>query len=405
MSAAQRKRLRIDICNAIKKKDLKRIQSLTEGKSREFLENCLNENVGRIPLVEACKKQFYNIAEYLVSLGADPLVHSRNTYSVLGKAPLTALRIAIEKVGAQKIANPNRATGPFKLVKMLVEEGHVDFETFERSWKSGQNNIDKDECDDMMSLGGLSYEPLLFIPCKHSNLGMVKYLCEHGASVDDANDGGLTCLMLPSFFRSPDSAKIFKYLVRQGLSVDAVTPRGRTALHFAVDAGNLFLVQLLTAAGAKMIPDKDGNHPLLKAAQNNTESKIYKHLLEYVDDRKMKENAILLSAASNLLFRCSYYNILKLKKALKCSQSFNEKGESELDPNPAYDSLRLGDFQTGGLPRAAIMQCFIVRERILGQAHMDVRYKLLDFIDSELEDGFNPRNNEITRYALTLCQR
>jgi ankyrin repeat protein len=80
----------------------------------------------------------------------------------------------------------------------------------------------------------------------------------HYQDFHEANQAGYTPLHLAS--SGPDGTTT-NWLIRHGADVNAITTDGMTALHFAVQAGNLRTVKALIVAGAKFAPDKLGRSP------------------------------------------------------------------------------------------------------------------------------------------------
>ncbi|CAD6189551.1 unnamed protein product [Caenorhabditis auriculariae] len=384
------KSLQKELLHATKKRDLNKIKSLAKGRTKIHLKRSLNLrcHYNFQPLVLACQIGFYEGARLLIRLGADPLNCFRTATTERGQIELTPLRYAIQKVGTQKCWNifKRRSCKNFKVVRALVEGGKLDLKM-----PAGNNQ-----------------ESPLFLACAYSNLSLVKYFCQRGAKVEDRNIAGSTCIMVPEYFRKEKSRKIFKYLIKQGLSVDAVNSDGETALHLAVKARNSFLVALLTAEGAKLVRNNDGETPLHTAALQACE--ILEHLTEYADDKKAKKDALLLNFSAKC-FRSNGKidkNALEvLKKALK----INVPAEEEVVPNPAFDSLReavsITDYKAAkSHNRYNHMQCFIILERILGPGNEILRKNLLEYcFHADKIQCFNMRYNALRCYTISLYQK
>ncbi|CAD6189476.1 unnamed protein product [Caenorhabditis auriculariae] len=266
---------------------------------------------------------------------------------------------------------------------------------------------------------GLRKEWPLFIECERGDLQKVKELCENGANVNQRNDEGLTCLMVPdfSFWRSKEAEAIFRYLVQQGLSVDAVTSNGRSALHFAVEEVNYYLVKLLISEGAKNFRDENGETPLFKAALRaprcDVSNDIYHLLMNYVEDKKVKQDAVLLRAAVNYIRDPGNQSLNEFAMTLVAAHS-SEQGsddEEEVELNPAYDFLREArssdEFDAArDLERFTSLQCFIVMERILTQRHPDIPGMLHGYFSYGACRNFHdPRNVALLRHVVFLDQK
>ncbi|CAD6195658.1 unnamed protein product [Caenorhabditis auriculariae] len=379
---------RKDLSEVIHRRDLKTIESMINKLSKEEIEEHINEPAYLDPILEACRTGFFDVVKLLLRLGADPCRY-RPTYS--GRK-VTALQIAIEQIGSRDISKlfNRRTRDRFMVLQVLLNIGKVPLKM----------RLDS-PC-----------EPPLFTALKYSNFGLVKYLCERGASVQDRNKDDQTCFMVPEFFKSKRSVKIFEYLVAQGLSVNAVvTETGETALHFAVIDKNFLLVKLLISAGA-ILKDENVLNPILLSALEMDNSKVFGHLLEHVENRKLQKDAMLLRATTILLEPHSEESLKRLeclKTALEMTTDSDEEGEK--DKNPDYDDLReatsFSEFEAAGnLWRFTIMQCFIIRERILGESHPEVRDALFRYARDFFLCNTKPsKNYDIVVYTVSLFHR
>ncbi|CAD6189547.1 unnamed protein product [Caenorhabditis auriculariae] len=252
-------------------------------------------------------------------------------------------------------------------------------------------------------------EPL-FAAVVKANFKEVIRLCEAGADVQQRTkrDGErITCLMLADYFYSPILINIFHYLVNRGLSVDATTTSGKTALHFAVEDNNITHVKALAKRKAKVTYDDEGNNPLFMAAIFLRESTVYDFLVEYVEDPKMRKDAIILRSATQCVMRWNQTAFNKLKAAILMEPALNE--EDEIPPNGAYHWMReardLEGIQEMEKKRTTcIYQCLLMRERILGQRNRDVRLKLVRQVgrDRFREQSFW-EHNFMFYYVVSVC--
>jgi hypothetical protein len=110
----------------------------------------------------------------------------------------------------------------------------------------------------------------------NSNIDIVAYLVECGANVTFKTQSGMTPLLC-----STGCVATVKYLVAHGANFTDRCRKGRTVLHYAVQCGNLLLVQYLLSSevGASDITETDntGCTALLMAK----EPVMVKWLLEY----------------------------------------------------------------------------------------------------------------------------
>jgi hypothetical protein len=96
-----------------------------------------------------------------------------------------------------------------------------------------------------------------------SSMDDLKLLVKSGLSPNQRPYHGLHPLMYTCRAdKTLDIPKV-KYLIELGANVNAVGPKGRTALHYAATGGNAELCKLLINAGAnETIPDEEGRTPL-----------------------------------------------------------------------------------------------------------------------------------------------
>ncbi|CAD6189464.1 unnamed protein product [Caenorhabditis auriculariae] len=354
------------IYHATVKRNLKKIEGLTKNKSREYLQRALNLPTKINPLIEACRSGYIEIVRLLIRLGSDPLVGLKKKAFIAKHGIFqTALFFAVDRVGPKKVEGivEYKTRQDFKIVRLLVETSNIDL---------------KD-----------SLHESLFVTLHYSNLGMVKYLCKHGANVQK---------------------KIFDYFIEHGLSVDATTPFGKTALHFAAEDGNLFLAKLLTAAGAQLIADKNGDTPLISAAlmayPRGPVNDTFEHFLDHYKDKQAKNDAILINAAIYLVNYCEENRVEALRKPWDEAHSMQE-GDAMGELHPAYDYLReaksFREFEAAeDLHRFSIMQCFIFLERVLGPGHPEVRGNLYDYVKYDISENFDPRDNQLRFHMLDI---
>ncbi|CAD6189577.1 unnamed protein product [Caenorhabditis auriculariae] len=232
---------------------------------------------------------------------------------------------------------------------------------------------------------GFDTEPPLFAAVRDSNIKQVKLLCEKGASVQDRDEDGKTLFMKSDFFDYEESAEIFKFIIAQGLSVNAVDDDGLSALHYAIIDRNIILVKLLTSEGASFETAENFTNPLFVAALDPDCPEIFAHLIEYVEDRVLKKDALLLRATTELLSCQEELNLEKLDCLRRPLGMITDKDRENYCENPirAYDYLNeatsFREFEAEkpeDLKRFVILQCFIMRERILDESHPAVRNQL-----------------------------
>lgn len=96
-----------------------------------------------------------------------------------------------------------------------------------------------------------------------SDLSIARYLLDHGASADQTSKNRqppLTYVVRGDKGEHPEKAQL---LLDYGAAVNAITPNGKTALHYAAKAGFLTIVTLLLEHGANPdLRDEDGETAL-----------------------------------------------------------------------------------------------------------------------------------------------
>ncbi|CAD6189456.1 unnamed protein product [Caenorhabditis auriculariae] len=210
-------------------------------------------------------------------------------------------------------------------------------------------------------------EVLLFRAVSKKNFRQVVRIIERGqAQAQHRNQDGKTVIMVPNYFEESNSKRIFNYLVDHGLSVNSVTKSGKTAMHFAVEAKNFYLVKLLIKRHAELRKDKDGNHPLFMAALETKESKIFERLLNYVGDPKMESDALLLRDCNNFLLisdkkSVEAFNIAK-NRMLSTIGDVTERRQDSGDDVKVLGSLR-SDY----------LKIFEINKNLLGRNNLAYR--------------------------------
>ncbi|CAD6189465.1 unnamed protein product [Caenorhabditis auriculariae] len=382
------KELQLAIHNAAQKGSVEEIELLINGKCLHVVEQSLNLPTENIPLIAACEGGFPDVVRFLIHLGSDPSVYP--TFALFSDTvPETALNLAIKQLGSDSLFQlyEKEREKYFEVIKVLVEEAKVDL---------GKNEATR-------------VEPPLLTACAQGNLFIVWYLCEHGASVHDHDSKGSTGLMVFPWDLCPiKSFEVCMYLLHKGISLDATNHDGQTALHIAVLNGSFLITKVLLNHGAKFIQDSYGETPLTTAALYG-EQKIFDLLLGHENDLKLKRGAKLLYATRAVLEQYDETSLNILREALESPINLEEPAVEFADLNPAYDSLQearsYSQFESAeDLERFAIMQCFIIRERILGSRHPEVRSELNKYINQNLMTTYQPRDNAIRCYALSLYQ-
>eukprot|EP01126_Amoeba_proteus_P033310 TRINITY_DN3268_c0_g2_i3.p1 TRINITY_DN3268_c0_g2~~TRINITY_DN3268_c0_g2_i3.p1 ORF type:complete len:243 (+),score=41.53 TRINITY_DN3268_c0_g2_i3:75-731(+) len=120
-----------------------------------------------------------------------------------------------------------------------------------------------------------------------NNLGIVKFLLERGASLDQRTNDGRTPLMVAAGERGTNFT--VEFLVDRSQDVNQQDLGGWTALHIAVENGNLDNTRTLLKGGADPnIPNFYTYTPTHIACEQNN-SEMVKLLLEYSANLKLRD--------------------------------------------------------------------------------------------------------------------
>ncbi|KAK6034751.1 ankyrin repeat protein [Cooperia oncophora] len=118
----------------------------------------------------------------------------------------------------------------------------------------------------------------------------VKYLVEHGADIEVANQHGHTSLMIAAYRQKAD---VVKYLIKPSKSSGILS--GNTAMHDAVEGESVDVCALLLNAGARLVPDEFGVCPLMCAVMIGADW-ILPMLLEHCESGEKRRDALKLLA-------------------------------------------------------------------------------------------------------------
>jgi ankyrin repeat protein len=127
----------------------------------------------------------------------------------------------------------------------------------------------------------------LFNSIQAGNLDQIQSLLNDGADINFIGEMGVT----PLFYACKNSnIKIIKFLLNNGASIDLqIKDSGFTPLHFAAQEGQFDILKLLVESGANVNAKDDwGNGPLWRAG-NKIE--IGKYLISKGADPKMENNS------------------------------------------------------------------------------------------------------------------
>jgi ankyrin repeat protein len=144
---------------------------------------------------------------------------------------------------------------PFTIEQRLLEAvRRNDRPTIERALARGASIHSKDD---------LGRNTVFLAVLDADDLGLVRWLHEKGAAVDDADRGGRTAL---SFAAAHGRLDMARYLVEQGAAVDRADIQQRTALfHAALNDRREVVAFLLDRGAAVNQRDQFGDTPLIVA--------------------------------------------------------------------------------------------------------------------------------------------
>ncbi|CAD6199672.1 unnamed protein product [Caenorhabditis auriculariae] len=126
-----------------------------------------------------------------------------------------------------------------------------------------------------------------------------------------------------------------------------------------------------------------------------------------------KRDEQLLETSAALLQYFTEDSVKRWKEAFEMEVE-GEPKEDLSDPNPAYDSLReaktYSEFENAAnFKRFTVMQCFIIRERILGRPHPDVRRAIYEYLEVHscfpTDKPMNQRDISLRCYLLHLYHK
>merc|ERR1719195_1245961 len=205
--------------------------------------------------------------------------------------------------------------------------------------------------------------------------------------------------------------KIAKYLIEIGADVNRKSVKGNTALHDCAESGSLDIMKLLLISGARIDVDAYGMTPLL-AASVTGHLHIVEHLISQRElvGKQERIDALELLGATFVDKKRDMLGALKLWK--RAMEERYEDGVLVIpkalvkSPISAYENTLEVETvaeleQIISEPDSMRMQALLVRERILGPAHPDTRYRGAVYADM----GHFERCITLWMYALDMQQK
>ncbi|XP_041471766.1 ankyrin repeat domain-containing protein 50-like [Lytechinus variegatus] len=115
----------------------------------------------------------------------------------------------------------------------------------------------------------------------------VKQLIDNGASINQADQDGNTCLHIAV---KNDRRDIIEYLIKHGAYVETTTPEGQTSLHLAASQGLLEVMKIILSHGAEVNKMGDEGRTALHIAAQNGQLDISKYLISQGADVNKGDN-------------------------------------------------------------------------------------------------------------------
>lgn len=123
----------------------------------------------------------------------------------------------------------------------------------------------------------------LLLACENANIPMVRQLVRQGASADSVNKAGETALHLAV---NSGNLWMVNYLIEDLLvSVNSKDAFGRTPLHWAAQKGNVFMVESLIMGGADIDAEDDKGIKVITYAEREGHADIIRLLVIVMNAR------------------------------------------------------------------------------------------------------------------------
>ncbi|XP_034949991.1 protein fem-1 homolog CG6966 isoform X2 [Chelonus insularis] len=220
--------------------------------------------------------------------------------------------------------------------------------------------------------------------CFMTYLDIVKYLVENGADITIANDNGGTCLI-----NSVQSVELCKFLLSNGADVNAIDVQNKTALHYAIQEHRFETMKLLLENNADPHWKSISNDDALKTACLKGATQIFNYLVEnisYSPEQLADANELMGSTFfdehNDMQTALKYW-----RKAMMIRNSNLVNGQPlpkrpVISKRDTYRNLvefsTLEELNSTALDLDTIrIQSLLICERILGEYHRDVLYRLM----------------------------
>ena len=261
--------------------------------------------------------------------------------------------------------------GHVKVATSLVEHGvNLDFQ-------------DKGGCTPLMRAS------------ENNHVEMVAFLVEHGANIDLQDKDGHTPLMKVC---KTGHADIVAYLIEHGATLDVQDNNGNTALHYAILANSSVAVHSLLSFGACRLYNSNRLTPLLLASNHRKISLVEDLIHRPECSREQRIDALELLGASlyltgtNELLNEDEVAFQYIKRGME--ERFQNTSDpilkQPLQPVKAYqnkmESQTLEELaQIESDIDALTLECFIIKERILGENNVELLETIRSLTISDLQ--------------------
>ncbi len=128
--------------------------------------------------------------------------------------------------------------------KLMLATRNLDYNEVRQLIENGTNINEKDSN---------GFTPLI-MAAYYGSAPIVKYLCDSGASLNEQDNNGNTALLHASYHGFADVVKV---LLAYNASLEIVNKYGYNALGYAEKFYNYRIIDLLKAAGAKSMSNKE----------------------------------------------------------------------------------------------------------------------------------------------------
>jgi ankyrin repeat protein len=196
-----------------------------------------------------------DIEQVSKDLTADPeLIHAEDPHDNLYYVPLLSFAV----VG-----------GNLEMIEFLLKQGAVfgpySIQLLSLAAKDGRKDI-----LEFLVSHHAQVPPTGYYFFNTYSLEILRYLLDHGASVNQKHENGFSLLIYLCRGDKGEHPEKIELLLEYHAAVNEVGPKGRTALHYAAAAGYLEVITLLLYHGADvMIKDDQGETPLQLARRKN----------------------------------------------------------------------------------------------------------------------------------------